>query len=352
MKAQPLDVRGVLGEFLARGQRAQRVVDHLAAYGPGLTFGELAIGELFAHASPLDRPDVQQPSPHVKLDATRYGCYLAAGVPTGTGSAEDYYRVERWPAERLTVRAERATVAQPTTAKETTLEDVAQQLAGLIDAVGVLNDRILGVVATAQPAPFGELEGERAPLVKVRPLEEQLRRVVVDVASLRLAVDALREGGPVDLLRDRVARLEEQLQLDAVDIASREAIDKRVDVVAHYVDSVRDRVAALELAVQSHAVGAYAKGLRDAEAAAPARAITLEASEHPIGEELEGIAALVVSVRNKGAAVEMKGDPELVAAVERLAMREVPAPSKVDRSKGTGSAPVARRGRRGRKGTR
>lgn len=92
-----------LEEFVARGQRAQHVADHLCAYGPGLTFGELAIGELFHEPVPLPGyrglsnikyPEKYWPGINVKVSATTYEL-LRDGRVTGTGTAEDYYRVER-----------------------------------------------------------------------------------------------------------------------------------------------------------------------------------------------------------------------------------------------------------------
>lgn len=78
--------------FVTKGRKAQDVVDHLAAYGPGLTFGELAIGELFVYAD-----GGLQARPHRKVAVDRYETFVdARGRGNGTGTAEDYYRVERW----------------------------------------------------------------------------------------------------------------------------------------------------------------------------------------------------------------------------------------------------------------
>jgi len=60
--------------------------EHLAYHGLGLTFGELAIGERFEWAPPLP---VGRPEPLVKVTADRYAW------SRGTGTAADYYRVER-----------------------------------------------------------------------------------------------------------------------------------------------------------------------------------------------------------------------------------------------------------------
>jgi hypothetical protein len=92
---------GALADFVGRGQRAQQAVDaiteHVHVYGPGLTFGELAIGERFWDA----RPVVQMPGAHwppprgpllVKTSATGYEFTNGRGI----GTAQDYYRVERW----------------------------------------------------------------------------------------------------------------------------------------------------------------------------------------------------------------------------------------------------------------
>mgnify|MGYP001582264739 CR=1 FL=1 len=89
-RAIPMVVRGELEDFLARAQRAQRVVDgmlaQIKAHGPGPTFGELAIGECFDWAPPLRLGR----EPLVKTSATRYEW------SRGTGTAEDFHRVERW----------------------------------------------------------------------------------------------------------------------------------------------------------------------------------------------------------------------------------------------------------------
>jgi hypothetical protein len=91
--------------FVGRGQRAQRAVDHvitdthrahaikehLAYHGPGLTFGELAIGERFEWAAPIPRG----PEPLTKTAADRYEFGRRASGIGGYGTAEDYYRVER-----------------------------------------------------------------------------------------------------------------------------------------------------------------------------------------------------------------------------------------------------------------
>jgi hypothetical protein len=58
-------------------------------FGPGLTFGELAIGELFDWPSPISVGR----EPIVKASETRYEW------SRGYGTAEPFYRVERWPRE-------------------------------------------------------------------------------------------------------------------------------------------------------------------------------------------------------------------------------------------------------------
>lgn len=58
----------------------------IAAHGPGLTFDALAIGELFDWPPPLP----PGPEPLVKTAADRYAW------SRGTGTAEGFYRVERW----------------------------------------------------------------------------------------------------------------------------------------------------------------------------------------------------------------------------------------------------------------
>lgn len=104
-RAQPLTC-DALERFVAKARRAQDVADHLCAYGPGLTFGELAIGEQFEWAPPLT-PDPRDdddftyraavgelPLPYVKVAADRYELHHKGRV-VGTGAAEEYYRVER-----------------------------------------------------------------------------------------------------------------------------------------------------------------------------------------------------------------------------------------------------------------
>jgi hypothetical protein len=66
--------------------RDEAVRAHLAYHGPGLTFGELAVGEAFRWAAPLPAG----PEALRKTSATRYEW------SRGYGTAEDYYRVERW----------------------------------------------------------------------------------------------------------------------------------------------------------------------------------------------------------------------------------------------------------------
>ena len=93
-----------LEEFVARGQRAQAVADHLAAYGPGLTFGELAVGERFHEPVPLPGyrgglsnityPERHWPGVNVKVSPITYHILRDEHV-VGHGTAQDYYRVER-----------------------------------------------------------------------------------------------------------------------------------------------------------------------------------------------------------------------------------------------------------------
>jgi hypothetical protein len=58
----------------------------IAAHGPGLTFGQLAIGECFEWPPPLPRGS----EPMVKTAADRYAW------SRGQGTAESFYRVETW----------------------------------------------------------------------------------------------------------------------------------------------------------------------------------------------------------------------------------------------------------------
>ncbi len=76
---------GAFAQFVARGQRAQHAAEQILAHGPGLTFRELAIGEQFWWPAPIPRG----PEPMTKVSATRYQW------SRGTGTAEDFYRVER-----------------------------------------------------------------------------------------------------------------------------------------------------------------------------------------------------------------------------------------------------------------
>jgi hypothetical protein len=77
--------------------------EQIKYHGPGLTFGELAIGEAFTWPPPLPRG----PGPITKTDATHYEFLIHGGRaldgqwPDGTpkkgyGTAEAFYRVERW----------------------------------------------------------------------------------------------------------------------------------------------------------------------------------------------------------------------------------------------------------------
>jgi hypothetical protein len=74
-----------LKDFVERGQRAQAAAAQIAYHGPGLTFGELAIGELFEWPPPLP----QGCEPIVKTADDRYEW------SRGYGTAEPFYRVER-----------------------------------------------------------------------------------------------------------------------------------------------------------------------------------------------------------------------------------------------------------------
>jgi hypothetical protein len=65
---------------------AANAAAQIAYHGPGLTFGELAIGEYFEWPPPIP----QGPEPMVKTAADRYEW------TRGYGTAESFYRVERW----------------------------------------------------------------------------------------------------------------------------------------------------------------------------------------------------------------------------------------------------------------
>jgi hypothetical protein len=81
----PLHLRGALArrqnqQFQDRHARAQ-----VEYHGPGLTFGELAIGETFEWPPPIPKG----PEPMVKSGDDRYQW------SRGYGTAEPFYRVER-----------------------------------------------------------------------------------------------------------------------------------------------------------------------------------------------------------------------------------------------------------------
>lgn len=90
--AQPMVPIGALADrlrtFVDKGRAAQDAAHaaiQIAYHGPGLTFGELAIGELFDWAAPIPRG----PEPLVKTAADQYAW------SRGTGRADAFYRVER-----------------------------------------------------------------------------------------------------------------------------------------------------------------------------------------------------------------------------------------------------------------
>lgn len=58
----------------------------IAVHGPGLTFGELAVGERFTWPAPIPRGT----EPLVKVSQVRYEW------SRGFGAAATFYRVERW----------------------------------------------------------------------------------------------------------------------------------------------------------------------------------------------------------------------------------------------------------------
>lgn len=76
----------------ARQRREAAIAEHLAVYGRGLTFAELAIGEYFLWAGPVNG------GPMWKVTAARYEFWIhnVVGGKVAYGTAEDYYRVERW----------------------------------------------------------------------------------------------------------------------------------------------------------------------------------------------------------------------------------------------------------------
>lgn len=70
-----------------REESTVHVAAQVAYHGPGLTFGALAIGELFDWPAPISVGR----EPIVKASETRYEW------SRGYGTAESFYRVERWP---------------------------------------------------------------------------------------------------------------------------------------------------------------------------------------------------------------------------------------------------------------
>ncbi|MEP7304186.1 MAG: hypothetical protein ABJA98_01585 [Acidobacteriota bacterium] len=79
---------GDLVDVLSRIRRAQHAADQILAHGPGLTFGALAIGECFEWPPPIPCADGGEPL--VKTSDVGYAW------SRGTGTAEAFYRVERW----------------------------------------------------------------------------------------------------------------------------------------------------------------------------------------------------------------------------------------------------------------
>jgi hypothetical protein len=75
---------------------SDRAAEQIAAHGSGPTFGELAIGECFEWPPPI--PRARSGEPLVKTSETRYEW------SRGYGTAESFYRVERWPRKDLEAR--------------------------------------------------------------------------------------------------------------------------------------------------------------------------------------------------------------------------------------------------------
>jgi hypothetical protein len=83
---EPLHLRGALGRRRQQQDQADHARTQIAYHGPGLTFGELAIGERFYWPPPIPRG----PEPMVKSGDDRYEW------SRGYGTAEAFYRVQRW----------------------------------------------------------------------------------------------------------------------------------------------------------------------------------------------------------------------------------------------------------------
>lgn len=93
-KAAPLQLHGDLAAAADRRRLEEAQREHLDVYGPGLTFGELAIGERFYHAMPIKQmPGAHWPPPRgplvTKVSEDRYEW------ERGYGLARAYYRVDR-----------------------------------------------------------------------------------------------------------------------------------------------------------------------------------------------------------------------------------------------------------------
>jgi hypothetical protein len=76
-----------------RGVDAIHAREQIAHHGPGLTFGELAIGECFKWPPPIPRG----PGEIWKASSDRYEFWIhgEVGGRKATGTAESFYRVER-----------------------------------------------------------------------------------------------------------------------------------------------------------------------------------------------------------------------------------------------------------------
>lgn len=92
---QPMVPIGTLADrlrsFVDKGRAAQDAVNaaiQVATHGPGPTFGELAIGEVFTWPAPIPPG-----GPITKVSETRYEW------SGGYGTAEAFYRVERFNTE-------------------------------------------------------------------------------------------------------------------------------------------------------------------------------------------------------------------------------------------------------------
>lgn len=79
----------LLDDVLANEADERNAKTQLEYHGPGLVWSDLEIGALFEWPAPIPRgPEPMRKTSEVRYDWSR-----------GYGSAEAFYRVERWPRE-------------------------------------------------------------------------------------------------------------------------------------------------------------------------------------------------------------------------------------------------------------